>query len=357
MLISYPFLSPSTLHDDEDRCLAQVLSTHGLPNEGAFPVSLLPSSAGDLPRWHGGIHLRGGGEPVRAIADGTVVAYRFTSRAETYGTLGAYDTGFVLLRHETQTGEHTPVVFHSLYMHLAGQDDLAADRLAQLPPWLRQQPGPEVRRPTGQKVWRKDVLGFAGQLYGHEAMHFEVFMLDADFRRVWRDSRNVAAGKGSDDWFGDAHYVLPADQAFLARHPRAAAKGEHRIDCAQGVSVSLPEGVAGRNATELFVSVSLQQGRRTAQTWRARADGGHEPVGAPVVQEGFEYELYHLATALYPDRPSAGLEWLRLGRVLGTERSTREENWQLVRYSDTAVGYVNLAPAAITKLSDADFPH
>ena len=357
MLISYPFLSASTLHDDEDRYLAQVLSTHGLPNEGGFPVSLLPTARGDLPCWHGGIHLRGGGEPVRAIADGTVVAFRFAAQAETYGTLGPYDTGFVLLRHETQAGEQLPVVFYSLYMHLAAQDGLAADRLAQLPRWLREQPGPEVRRPGQQKVWRKDVLGFAGQLYRHEAMHFEVFMLDADFRRVWCNSRDLTARNGRVDGFGDAHFVLPAGQAFVARHPRAPAKGAHRIDFPLGGPFPLPVGEAGSNPTELFVSVGLHGGRRTAQTYRAVPGGGHEPVGAPVVQDGFEYELWGLASALYPDCPSAGLEWLRLGRVVGSDRSTREENWQLVRYSETAVGYVNLAPAAITKLSDADFPH
>lgn len=357
MLISYPFLSAATLHDNEDRYLANMIETHLLPNEGQFPVSTLRTTAGDQPRWHGGIHLRGGGEPVRAIADGTVVAFRFAAQSQTYGALGAVDAGFVLLRHETLAGANTPVVFHSLYMHLAHQDSMAADRLAQLPRWIREQPGPDVRRPVRQRVWRKDVLGFVGELYRHEAMHFEVFMLDADFRRVWRDSRLTSSGMGTDDWFGDAHFVLPAGQTFVARHPRAASRGPHRILLPGGEAFPLPEGSAGQSQAELFVSVSLQRGQRVAWTRQVKEGGGYERVGSPVVQPEYEHELFRLAAALYPDCPSAGMEWLRFGRVLGPDRSTREENWQLVRYGDTAVGYVDLASAGIGRFSDADFPH
>jgi len=357
MLISYPVLPAAAVHDDEDIYLANVLEGHLLQYEGIYPVSTMATTQGPMHRWHGGVHLHGGGEPIRAIADGTVVACRFAAQAETYGTLGAYDTSFVLLRHETQTGENTTVVFYSLYMHLANQSALAADRLTQLPTWLRRSPGTAVQRPANQRVWRKDVLGFAGQLYNREAMHFEVFMLDADFQRVWRDSSSATQGTGSADWFGDAHFVIPAQQQFAERHPRAATSGAHRIDFAGPADFALPLGLAGQNDRALYVSVSLRRGRRITTTYRAGANGGYEQVGHPVVQDDYEYEIYRLATALYPDCPSAGLEWLRFGRVLGPDATTRNENWQLVRYSDSAIGYIDLAPQTIAKLSDADFPH
>jgi predicted chitinase len=357
MLISYPVLPASAVHDDEDLYLANILEGHVLPYEGRYPVSTTSTAQGPVHRWHGGIHLFGCGEPIRAIADGTVVACRFAAQRENYEGLGDYDTGFVLLRHETQTGEDTSVVFYSLYMHLANQADLAADRLAQLPTWLRQSPGTAVRRPANQRVWRKDVLGFAGQLYNREAVHFEVFMLNADFDRVWRDSSAITEGNGSDDWFGDAHFVIPVERDFAERHPRAPTTGAHRIDFPGNADFPLPQGQAGQNAEKLYVSVSLQQGNRVAITYRAKEDGTYEQLGRPVVQEGYEYELFRLATALYPDCPSAGLEWLRFGRVLGTDTTNRNENWQLVRYSADAIGYIDLAPRAIAKLSDADFPH
>ena len=357
MLISYPVLPASAIHDDEDIYLANILEGHLLQHEGRYPVSTINTAQGQMHRWHGGVHLFGGGEPIRAIADGTVVACRFTAQRETYEGQGDYDTGFVLLRHETQTGENTSVVFYSLYMHLANQADLAADRLSQLPTWLRQGPGCAVKRPANQRVWRKDVLGFAGQLYNREAMHFEVFMLDADFNRVWRDSSSITQGTGSDDWFGDAHFVIPAHQQFADRHPRAATTGAHRIDFPGQNDFPLPLGQAGQNDQVLFVSVNLSRGRRTATTYRATADGSYERLGPPVPQDDYEYELYRLATAMYPDCPSAGLEWLRFGRVLGPDTTTRNENWQLVRYSEAAIGYINLAPNGVAKLSDADFPH
>lgn len=361
MLISYPVLPAAAINDDEDVYLNNVLAAHLLSNEGIYPVSTLNTAQGALHRWHGGVHLNGAGEPIRAIADGTLVAFRFAAARETYGTLGDYDTSFVLLKHDTQTGENTRAVFYSLYMHLANKADLQSDRFQQLPIWLRQAAaGPTVKTPVGQKVWRKDVLGFAGQLYGREAMHFEVFMLDADFNRVWRDSTAVTQGTGSDDWFGDAHFVIPPNQTFAARHPRAAATGAHRIDFTgvpEANDFALPLGQAGPNAETLYLSVRLHRGARIATTYRAKGDGSYEQVGSPVQQDNYEYELYRLATALYPDCPSAGMEWMRFGRVLGPDTTTRNENWQLVRYSADAIGYVNLAPAAIAKLSDADFPH
>lgn len=359
MLISYPVLPAAAVHDDEDIYLAHIIEGHLLQYEGSYPVSTVTTPQGDVHRWHGGVHLHGGGERIRAIADGTVVAFRFGAQRETYGTLGDYDTSFVLLRHETQTGENTPVVFYSLYMHLANQGDLAADRLSQLPMWLRQNPGPAIQRPANQRIWRKDVLGFAGQLYNREAMHFEVFMLDADFQRVWRDSSAITEGTGSNDWFGDAHFVIPPQRPFAERHPRAVANGAHRIDFPGSTDFPLPIGRDGQNEYQLFVSVSLQRGRRIATTYSADGRGGFEQIGAPVVQDDYEYELYRLATALYPDCPSAGFEWLRFGRVLGNDTTTRNENWQLIRYGEDpqAIGYIDLAPQAIAKLSDADFPH
>lgn len=359
MLISYPILPSAAFNDDEDAYLANVLEGHLLPYEGTYPASTITTPQGDVHRWHGGVHLHGGGEPIRAIADGAVVAFRFSAQRETYGTLGDYDTSFVLLRHETQTGENSPVVFYSLYMHLANQSDLAADRLSQLPAWLRQAPGPAVQRPVNQRIWRKDVLGFAGQLYNREAMHFEVFMVDADFQRVWRDSSAITEGTGSNDWFGDAHFVIPPGTQFVERHPRAATSGAHRIDFPGSTDFPLPLGRAGQTEHQLLVSVRLQHGRRSATTYNADGRLGFEQLGASIVQDDYEYELYRLATALYPDCPSAGLEWLRFGRVLGSDTTTRNENWQLVRYGEDpqAIGYIDLAPQAIAKLSDADFPH
>lgn len=356
MLISYPVLPTRANNESEDAYLDRLLTTHVNNDEGRYPVSTLNTSQGQMHRWHGGVHLIGSGEPIRAIADGTVVAYRFTQSSETYDGLGRYDTSFVLIRHSTETGENTSVSFYSLYMHLASRSSLLPDRYQQLTQWMRDAtPGPSVIRPTNLRVWRKDVLGFAGVLYEREACHMEVFASNTDLNQFWRDSSSVTQGAGSEDFFGDAHFVIPAERNFAARHPRAATTGAHRIDFPGNSDFPLPEGTTGQNSSTLYVSIRLEQGRRTATTFVAQPDGQYVQLGAPIVQDNYEYELYRLANALYPDCPSAGLEWLRFGRVLGPDVTTRNENWQLVRYSDTNIGYVDLAPNAIAKLSDADF--
>lgn len=360
MLISYPVLPARPETEAEDAYLERILNTHVLSSEGRFPVSTIPTTKGPIHRWHGGIHIQGLGEPIRAMADGTVVAFRFAKQAETYEGLGQYDTSFVLIRHDTQTGESTSVAFYSLYMQLANRDALLPDRYQQLPPWLRSPactPGPAVQKPSNLKVWRKDVLGFAGKLYDKEACHIEIFTTQAGLSAFWRDSTSVKQGAGSADFYGDAHFVIPANRDFAVRHPRAAEVGAHRIDFPGKNDFALPLGTAGRNTQALHVCVKLDKGQRIATSHVLKPDGSYEQLGAPVVQENYEYELFQLATALYPDCPSAGLEWLRFGRVLGSDATTRNENWQLVRYSETAEGYIDLAPEAIVKLSDADFVH
>ncbi|MGY3041063.1 putative chitinase [Rhodanobacter sp. TND4EL1] len=360
MLISYPILPLPAAHTGESD-LDAFLRTYVHPDQGLYPVSRRN-------RWHGGIHLNPGTEPIRAIADGDVLAYRCASVTESYDGVGNYDTSFVLLKHTTETGDHTPVVFYSLYMHLKLKSALTAAQFAQLPAFMRSA-APSATATSGgtNKVFRKDVLGFGGQLYQHSGacVHFEIFATDADFGHFWKDSTAIAqGGAGSTDFFGDAGFVIPQNKSFAARHPHADA--QHRISLGGTAHYSgndkLPIGQAGNNSGgELYVSVRLDKGQRTSTTYRKLANGDHEQVGTPVTQTDYEYELYRLASHLYTDCPSAGYEWLRFGRVLGPDTTVTNENWQLVRYGAAAaeMGYIDLAANgnSVSKLSDADFPH
>ena len=84
--------------------------------------------------WHTGVHLVPGDQhmPVRAIADGTVVAYRVCEKPlpDMSDKLNC-NGGFVLLRHEKETGQGRTLRFYSLYMHLL---DLEGMNAAGLPP-------------------------------------------------------------------------------------------------------------------------------------------------------------------------------------------------------------------------------
>ncbi|MGY0653003.1 M23 family metallopeptidase [Luteimonas sp. A537] len=353
MLISYPILPAGADTQSEDDRFNAMLAL-AQRDRGLYPVT-----TGS--RWHGGIHLTPDDEPIRAIADGVIVAYRLAPDTKDYPGQGAYDTSFVLIRHETDSGENTRVVFYSLYMHLRPKGLLSNAQRQQLAPFLRD-PTPSdaaVQAPANSRILRKEVLGFAGQLYGHPTIHFEIFATEANFNAFWRDRTAIAAGNhGSDDVFGDMHFVIPAGRQLADRHPRAVAP--HRIDLpGQNQFYELDVGQAGQNADRLHVVVNLSNGRRAATTYRLDAQGQiGAQVGQPVQQDDYENELYRLATALYPDCPSAGFEYLRFGRVLGPDTTARVENWQLIRYSDTAVGYINLADPAhqVSVFSDADFP-
>lgn len=373
MLISYPILPAPTAASSEAE-LEAFVQKYVDTSQGLYPVSFKN-------RWHGGIHLKPGDAPIRAIADGEVIAYRVAATPEAYKQQD-FDTSFVLLKHTTETGENTPVVFYSLYMHLANRRDLQRNqRIKQLPDWLQKAtPSRQAQAGNGQKVWRKDILGFGGQLYGNRHVHFEVFT--PDIKEFWKDSKVLGQGaSGSPDFFGDAHFIIPAGTHFLATHPDAK---KHRDKKLYVAAQPEPEGEEGWSGGELsaiapvpidrflagvgtetvstdghlFVTLGFDKGKRTATSYQIDANGDVQPIGAPVVQDDYEYNLYSIACALYPDCPSAGYEYLRFGRVLGPDTTTHQHNWQFVRYgrSPDAVGYVDLAATNISKLSDADFP-
>jgi len=365
MLISYPILETPQANDTEETLLARMLARATDPG-GQYPAKTI----GEYKVWHGGLHLDAtNATPIRAIADGTIVAYRQAKASEQYQGQ-PYDTSFVLIKHETETGENTPVVFYSLYMHLACRDDLTADRVSSLIPLFQQASAigtdaksPPTATPPQRKlarVYRRDILGYPGLQYSlsNRRIHFEVFTTDEHLPRFWKDSSTATNQTASKDFYGEAHFIIPANKPFAARHPNAAQP--HRIEFDTEHFYDLPVGQAGTSSEQLIVSVRLDKGTRTASTYVKQGDAyralGSGTAGTPVVQSDYEYELFRLATALYPDCPSAGFEWLRFGRILSSDTTTHNQNWQLVRYSDSAVGYIDLAQADVIKLSDADFP-
>ncbi|MDR5734149.1 M23 family metallopeptidase [Caballeronia sp. LZ025] len=145
-------------------------------------------------RWHCGVHLapnmHGDEANVYAIADGEVVAYRVCQNPIDTNESNA---GFVLLRHETETGDGRTITFYSLYMHLlslAQYQSLGHDA-SKLPAFLRMPSGQVATGQVapalaggGKRVMRKDVLGFLGQYQGLKYLHFEIFMRRTTSMRI-----------------------------------------------------------------------------------------------------------------------------------------------------------------------------
>ncbi|SPA27406.1 conserved hypothetical protein [Cupriavidus taiwanensis] len=359
MIISYPVLTMppagNAMEESEDAWLARLLAESNDP-KGAYPARMV----GNTYCWHGGLHVGANSAmPVRAIADGTVVAYRLAPKTETYEGQ-PYDTSFVLLRHETETGAATPVVFYSLYMNLAAAEHLQG-RIDTLPACCRTRTSPEARVPDDPKqakVYRRDILGYPGSQHqtGRSGFHFEIFCTDEALAGFFRDSSRITE-KGSADVYGDVHFVIPEGKSFVAAHPRLPnGNGVLRTADKDG-NLMFPGGTAGSNTgQQLYVSVRLDKDKRITTTRIRTAQGQYRTLGR-VEQPGYGYAMLALAEALYPDNPSAGLEWLTFGRVLSEERSRHTDNWQLVPYASGSVGYIDLSQAGIVRLSDADFPH
>ncbi len=272
MLISFPFLrvpKPRTADDQND-------GTFGLgekSGKGAFPVS---HQFG----WHGGVHLEAPGgdanpEPVRAIADGEIVYARpsapkpkTTTTGEErdanplYYYAGWTSNGVVILKHRTEIGEGVEVVFYSIYQHLSAV--AKAD-------WK-----------SGDKVYRKDPIGKAGDIYGKSnRIHFEIVADKANVERLMGRSEGkleVAEGRRSCVW-GDMHIVVPAGAPLYSVNPRTEIRKYvvRAFNSTVGAANDTLESVAQRFRTTPARILALN-GKTEAQagTWWPKVTGAYQ---------------------------------------------------------------------------------
>ncbi len=387
MIISPPFLSAEGLNVPAEKWktdpMMDVVDTFELPHSGVFPVAF------DR-RWHCGMHLvpfGGAGqlEPVRAIADGEVIAYRVAKNAISDGQKNAdgtaalnSNTGFVLLKHVTDTGEGRTITFYSLYMHLLDlvstnalvpqpNSPSAESSPSALPVWmLRETNG--VQAGAGKKVYRKDRLGFLGKNHGEAHLHFEIFMTEADFTTYFeQEGHKVALGErqpvtpSSKDYWGRTYFVIPKGSTFVSVPPGLGSAKTAGHD-ARLLFPPLDGGSLDANST-LYVEAFFSRGERFTRAWIDKGDGALISLTSDPVQDKFEeyeYNLYERATTLYETCPSDGYELLRFGRILSTDTPTlhvdQRATWLAVPYANGKIGYIDVNAATIQKLSDADFP-
>ncbi|CAH0147047.1 putative chitinase [Pseudomonas frederiksbergensis] len=330
MLISPPFLPAPTAGESDEAYLNRAMLC-GEPGDGFFPISF------DL-NWHGGTHLKAPKEagralPVRAIADGTLAYFREPAPVDTsedapLNYSGWTDNGCIVLRHETEIGEgaNSKVVFYSIYMHLSKIT---------------------VKDPKkGMQIYRKEVLGEAGKIYGAEnKIHFEIIADDSQVKNlIGRTERELSyqtiSGRRESCW-GDMYFYLPPEVLGYAERPGQWTDTNNMSSC-----VRLP-------ADGLFVRMSYSRGQCLLSTFTL--DG--ECLGEQKEEKNFEYNLYETSVDRFPDCPSAGYELLRFGRVLGSDAlaPTNAAHWRKIAFSD-GNAWVNLNSSTVTCFSDADFP-
>lgn len=335
MIISPPFLRNRTASQSDADWTGAMMPVN--PDQG-FPLNGAES-------WHGGVHITHTdegmpNEKIRAIADGVVVSFRQPSSskdAEPLNYLGPTDDGYVLLKHETETGsgDNGKVIFYSLCMHMKFLEA-------------------EIKQDA--KIYRKALLGSSGTCSGRNEFHFQIFCDDNNISMLTgRTTRELDVSKDgrTDAVYGDIHFYLPAGTKFYDRVP---ANNSTSITGLSELHTS---------SASLYASMTLAQGNCTMVTRQknTQTDGKYDLLGDPLVNadgEDYEYNLYNTAMRNYKESPSAGFELLRFGRVINTEHETLVPAdaplWMTVSYPG-GKGVVNLADPNIKKFSDADFPH
>ncbi|CAM2164221.1 Peptidase M23 [Paraburkholderia sacchari] len=358
MIISPPFLPASGLtsaNASKPDPMMDAVDQFELAH-GVYPVAF------DR-RWHCGAHLASDTHgPVYAIADGEVVAYRVCQHAMDSGNGNA---GFVLLKHTTETGDGRTITFYSLYMHLlplAEYHTFGFDGRG-LPEFLHKPTGQVPQGAVepavgggGNKVRRKDILGYIGRYEGAWYLHFEIFMLPGDFDAYFRHTQlgNAAPDTPtSSDCWGHTYYMIPAGQQFFALPPGTGSHNKLH-------GIKFEPGQTGTNTFPLVVETYFSKGAKYTNVWSVAEDGSRALLtDYPVLEADYEYDLYRRATALYAACPSDGYEMLRFGRILSpgaTLSGSACVTWVQVIYDAGKVGYIDISMSAITKLSDADFP-
>ncbi|WP_395349666.1 DUF2345 domain-containing protein [Variovorax sp. UC122_21] len=391
VIISPPFLPERAAGQSESAWLdvAMAPPASRLPGtqapEGSFPLSLQLA-------WHNGLHIQapqsaGAYLPVRAVADGRVVFVHAPTTPNSdlhhplnYNPFGASpptaawtSDGFMAIEHRTEIGAAqataTEVVYYSVYMHL---ESLSRSRRTNAP-WA-----------PGDAIYRKEVIGMPGQIYGHAGqLHFEICCDETNLRHLtgraprWADPdiAFVPATDGrTDSVFGNAYIYLPAGTPTSTHRP------------SMHVRSALPAGGGASAATDHFppdtlrVPLWLRIAHEEGNAMLATFDRHGQPIGAPRLDSRhdyirhtasptprgrFEYDLCAAAKDRHDALPSADqarssasgwYELLRFGRNLGSDPLPADAvHWRKIVTSEGEL-WVDLNAAGTLKFSDADFP-
>lgn len=360
MLISPPFL-PARGDLTEEQWLNVAMACGG-PGAGAYPVSANFD-------WHGGVHLTAPlngttPEPVRAIADGTIVFVRERREPNDHNDPLYYGGGYtsdgaVVIRHDQEIGVNAQnqaimVRYYSLYHHL-------------------QNIRPKVI--LGRKILRKDEIGQAGHIYGTpNLIHFEIRCDRENLRKIiGRSEGDLPMDRDGrkDVIYGEIYFLLPRNtpiysQQPLPNNPEPRAATPTRPNTPASTTLLQPT-----NTIDEQIIVGLRYATGVGSTENLgdalirsyNVDGSN--IGQPIIQHQAEYNLYNMADMIsksYPpaSRPASSttLEMLRFGRTIGPDNlpNTNIPHWREIPYTNGR-GWANLNASDIRKFSDADFPH
>ncbi|MDO9404525.1 MAG: hypothetical protein Q7T87_10880, partial [Polaromonas sp.] len=381
MIISPPFLPQG--HATEEAFLTA--SMCGV-SDGFYPLTTSL-------QWHNGVHLQAPMHEnqyldVRAIADGEVVHVVTPDTApsadathpQNHPAYGAgpewTDKGMLILRHTTEIGaqEDTPTVvtFFSVYLHL---QSLAALTV----PKVSGKKGETEKRPlrVGDRIYRKDVLGRAGQIYGQRGrIHFEVCSDETNLQRLlgsrrplsWQSDIAPPTTDGrTDALFGSTCVYLPATAPVRTGQPTShlqapAGQGAGNTDIL-GIPlwVDIRYSLGDSTITTFYATDHPEQGVRAgARIGELSAKGAEYAMftEAQSRHAGAVRESSALMPATGPalSSPSGWYGLLRWARKLGPDPlPPNAAHWRQIA-TPQGPRWADLNTAGSFKFSDADFP-
>lgn len=377
MIISPPFLPTRTANQtDADYVVAGMPSSPvncpqtSVP-EGSYPISLNMG-------WHGGTHYQAPSQnssaiTVRAIADGEIVFARKPTTANTtpedplnynpYGTQPTWtDDGLVIIKHTTDIGTAetaTGIVYYSLISHLAQLKGNAAKVAA------------GTATAADKKIYRKDEIGNAGQIYGGNAsnhIHMEIVCDDDNLQKILGrqnlyDDLDTSTHGRADAIYGEIYFRLPIGTKLYQTQP---ADNIITPPATNPVATTLDKvNIIGLRYETVNKSTPSQQENAYLTTYK---EDGSIIGNNALLEAGAGSQLYETArrirgvyrAALINKAKAPALSAiymrLRFGRDINTQLNPANlPHWRQVKY-DGGEGWVNLNQDNITIYSDADFP-
>src|SRR5699024_7470571 len=168
----------------------------------------------------------------------------------------------------------------------------------------------------GQSIWRKQVVGKAGAVYGRSSrIHFEIVMDEANLKALIGRNPDSPLDAGSpgrtDAVWGECYVALPSGTKVYQQDMRAAQKAARRQgyntqfdkheavdDHASAHYAQLQQADSGTLGQTLIVGINYHEGQCTLTSYSE--DG--KTIGTPRHEGGtFEYDLFDTACELYPD--------------------------------------------------------
>ncbi|MFM0004430.1 hypothetical protein PQR57_25820 [Paraburkholderia dipogonis] len=152
---------------------------------------------------------------------------------------------------------------------------------------------------VGKKIYRKDLIGTPGQIYGQfPQIHFEIVCDEANLRKmIGRAPGSLGNSPArTDAVYGDVWFFVPRGTKLFANEPHPYRED----DSFPAIATLHPQAplVPAGTSRDLVIRMHYEKDC-TLTTYRQNMDGSWAVCGATPAESEAEYNLYRRATSLH----------------------------------------------------------